>query len=331
MDLEEYNFEIRHIRGKENVQADALSRMIPSKDDSDVIETIHIDDIKNTFKEESQVFAITRSMAKQPEEITETNQNNVNDGVENKINVYEELESKYDRKIPRLRTMNNHEMCAHKTKKQIFSVRIPLINNKIDLESFMLKLERLANEEGFETIQIPVNDHLFTYVSLNDFKETGNKVLKTLKIMLITPPQKITNEQEKITILQQFHNDEITGGHCGQKRLYANIRSHYQWKGMTKDVAKFVRKCKNCQLNKITKKTKEPMHITDTPQKPFDTIILDTIGPMAKSDNGNIYAVTLICDVTKFLITVAIPNKEARTVARAIFNNCILIFGPMIE
>lgn len=36
-----------------------------------------------------------------------------------------------------------------------------------------------------------------------------------------------------------------------------------------------------------------------------------------------------MCELTKYLITVPIPNKQANTVVRAIFENVILFHGPM--
>lgn len=90
-----------------------------------------------------------------------------------------------------------------------------------------------------------------------------------------------------------------------------------------------MRQCNKCQLSKPKAKTKEEMCITITPQKPFDVVILDTIGPLPKSDFGNEYAVTLICDLSKYLICVPVPNKETQTIAKAIIDHCILIFGPI--
>jgi len=71
------------------------------------------------------------------------------------------------------------------------------------------------------------------------------------------------------------------------------------------------------------------MTITDIPINAFDRVIVDTIGPLPKSDNGNEYAITLTCDLTKYLVAIPIANKSANTVAKAIFESFILRFGPM--
>jgi len=61
---------------------------------------------------------------------------------------------------------------------------------------------------------------------------------------------------------------------------------------MTRDVANHVKKCIKCQQAKTTKHTKTPLTIT------FDRVLVDTIGPLPKSERGNQYTVTLICDLT---------------------------------
>lgn len=44
---------------------------------------------------------------------------------------------------------------------------------------------------------------------------------------------------------------------------------------MTKDIGKFVRNGQTCQRTKVLRKTREPMTLTKTPQKPFDCVIID--------------------------------------------------------
>lgn len=94
---------------------------------------------------------------------------------------------------------------------------------------------------------------------------------------------------------------------------------------MTKDIAKFIENCQNCQTNKHKIYTREPMVITETPARPFDLVIIDTIGPLPTSNRGNIYAVTMICDLTKYLVCSSISSKKAK----AIFEKFILVHGPM--
>lgn len=166
---------------------------------------------------------------------------------------------------------------------------------------------------------------------MNDFKRCGNEVLKKAKnltISIIRPPKVIESDQEKLEILKKFHNDPLYGGHTGPKKLYAKLRQRFYWKHMTRGIARYVRECENCKLNKHKPYTKEEMVITETPEKPFDSLIIDLIGPLTAT-NGKLYVVTIICDLTKYLVCIPVQKKEAKVVARAIFEKFILIYGPM--
>jgi len=75
---------------------------------------------------------------------------------------------------------------------------------------------------------------------------------------------------------------------------------HYFWKGMTRDIIEYIQKSQKCLKAKITKHNKTPLIITDTPINAFDRVMVDTVGPLPKSENGNEYAATPICDLTKY-------------------------------
>lgn len=100
---------------------------------------------------------------------------------------------------------------------------------------------------------------------------------------------------------------------------------------MTRDVAKYVKDCEICKRSKPQKMTKQPMILTKTPTETIDTIIIDTIGPMTKSHSGNEYALTMTCDMSKFLVVAPMPTKTTKDVAKSIFEKFILIQGPMRE
>lgn len=68
---------------------------------------------------------------------------------------------------------------------------------------------------------------------------------------------------------------------------------------------------------------------TTIPTKVFDVVAIDTIGPFTIGEKGNRYAVTIQCDLSKYIIAIPIPDKSADTIARAVVEGCILIYGPM--
>jgi len=79
------------------------------------------------------------------------------------------------------------------------------------------------------------------------------------------------------------------GWHQGIEQTTNRIRLTHNWKGLAKDVENYIKKCKFCQKNKLSQKTKIPLIITDTPSKPFEKCALDIVGPLIITKNGNKY------------------------------------------
>lgn len=137
------------------------------------------------------------------------------------------------------------------------------------------------------------------------------KNLHNIHITLCDVALEMNDKNERQRLLKLYHEDKIFGGHCGHKKLYAKLRANYFWKGMPIDAYRFVKNCEKCMRNKVKRATREPMAITETPQRPFDIVVIDTIGPLTKTHYGNTYAVTIICDLSKYVIAVPVENKEA--------------------
>ena len=57
-------------------------------------------------------------------------------------------------------------------------------------------------------------------------------------------------------------------------------------------------------------------------------IHVDLIGPL-KSVKSNKYILDITDAFTRWIVLVPLPNKEAITVATAIFEHCVCVFGPM--
>lgn len=321
LDLEEYDYDIQYIKGKDNVVADALSR-------------ISVDELKHLY-DDIEVFAITRSMKNTTKNEIGA-QPTTTDGKCEQLKVYEDFNTGFTKKVPRLKTkaitvdkskgsIQNITIVAYKAHSKLFEFKL---EGKVNMKLLFTKLQDAASAKQVKKLQISLDDSIFKLCNIDEFKSCGNEALRNLSIMIIKPPINILNECEKLEIFKKFHDDPIYGGHPGQKKLYAKIRSNYQWKGMTKDIARFIASCENCRANKHKPLTKEEMVITKTPSKPFDTLIIDTIGPLAAS-NGKLYVVTIICDLTKYLVCAPVRDKSAKEVAKAIFEKFILIYGPM--
>jgi len=114
-------------------------------------------------------------------------------------------------------------------------------------------------------------------------------------------------EEEKRQILYEYHDASIEG-YQGIERTLKRIRLNHNWPGITKDVENYVAKCESCQKNKLSRKIKAPLIITDTPSKPFEKCALDIVGPLTITTQENRYLLTFQDSRTKFSKAIPIPN-----------------------
>lgn len=317
LEIEEYNFDVFHIKGKENVVADALSR-------------ITFESIKSTG-ENKQILVTTRAQTKKLNEFSA----NKSPVIIKKPKIFEDINRLFDTKIPRIKSVQQkNKIIIRAYMKHRLLCEIAIIasaNGRFEYETMLKSIENALAKHNIYELQWPVNDTILKHAKINDFKQAGEKYLKKLQIRVIAAAEAIHNKNKQHELMTKYHSDPFFGGHMGKKKLYEKLRSMFYWKNMHKDIAQYIDSCEMCHLNKPKKKLKSPMKITKTPQSIFDTIIIDTLGPFPDSTNGNKYAVTMVCDLAKYLVTSAVPNKEAKTIARAIFNDFILIYGIMKE
>ena len=87
----------------------------------------------------------------------------------------------------------------------------------------------------------------------------------------------------KFTILMEAH-DKL--GHQGNNCTYCLIKCQYYWKGMNKDIRKYIANCALCRWDKA-KVQQYPLQMTEIPDRPFDKIAIDLVTDCETSTSGN--------------------------------------------
>lgn len=314
LELEEYDFEVIYVPGRDNVTADALSR-------------ITIAELKGI---ENCIAVITRAQAKKQtvNESTETyptirprayemlNNNSIIGMPQLKFKIKEDFSCTVCRKRQQLFEMDLHKF-------------LDANHGKLDLQVIFKVIDSEMKKIGVNELVIFKDDEIFRHFKFETVIKTATSSLKNTYLVVAQAIIKINNPDEQKKLIKLYHEDPILGGHCGQQRLLAKLRSKYAWRHMAKSVNNYVRSCHQCQINKAMVKNKPLSVITPTPQNPFDIVLFDLVGPFPTSIHGNKYAITIICELTKYVVIIPIPNKEAKVVAQAIVDHFILIYGPM--
>ena len=129
-------------------------------------------------------------------------------------------------------------------------------------------------------------------------------------------------------VLSDSHGS-TTSGHFKQAIVVGTLLQRYFWPSLAQDVEEFVKSCPECyiQQDRKARKTRTPLNPWPIPTYRNQIIYVDLIGPL-KSVTNNRFVLDITDAYTRWTILVPLPNKEAFTVAVAIFENHTLQQGP---
>lgn len=331
--LLEYDFVIVHKAGAQNVVADALSR-------------ITIEELITLNDEDKKVLAITRASAQQqlnagppaphtrayiPEKSSMLLSSKDVDHIIfifNKKN--SELQMKLELKLKhKISGLQSYVLAKIN---DIFSATIlPAIARSSEQQQkardilTSIRLQCQSNLYERIAINLEFSDH----ISYNNFKAIAEEIFSEENVdvtFYLNKAITLTDIEQISEVLKAYHLS-LLGGHTGMTRMFNRIRQFYWWPTMRKDIEKFVSECSVCKQTKVSRHTRMPIEIVSTASRPFQTVFIDTVGPIyPASEDGNLHMFTCECDLTKFAIAKAIPDTTSETVAKAFVDALILRF-----
>ena len=121
----------------------------------------------------------------------------------------------------------------------------------------------------------------------------------------------------KFTILVEAH-DKL--GHQGNNHTYCLIKHQYYWKGMNKDIRKYIANCILFRRDKAQVQ-QYPLQMTEIPDRPFDKIAIDLVTDCETSTSGNKHILTIIDHLTGWPETFPIPDKYTDTIVATLINH----------
>lgn len=104
------------------------------------------------------------------------------------------------------------------------------------------------------------------------------------------------------------------------------VASKFVWHGLRKQVAHWARTCVPCQTSKIQQHVKSPVSTFTVPQRRFDHIHVDIVGPLPSS-RGFTHLFTIIDRFTRWPEAIPLSDTSTQACARALITHWIARFG----
>ncbi|KAL4271478.1 hypothetical protein GQ457_13G013980 [Hibiscus cannabinus] len=154
-----------------------------------------------------------------------------------------------------------------------------------------------------------------------DHEEQGDLMLVRGRIL-------VPNETALRTLLLREFHCSVLGGHAGITRTFHRLAANFYWKGMRKEVRRFVMECQVCQRMKSDSLAPagllQPLPI---PSQVFEDISLDFIVGLPKS-NGKDVILVVVDRFTKYGHFFALPNHfDSAYVARILVQGVVKLHG----
>ena len=129
-------------------------------------------------------------------------------------------------------------------------------------------------------------------------------------------------------LLFRLHNGPLAG-HPGSTRMTEVVRRHFWWPRLARDVEDYVRTCSDCQRNKAQSgKTPGLLQPLPVPNAPWDSVSLDFIVALPKSEGGYDAILVMVDRLTKMVhLAPTTTTCTAERTARLFFDNVVRLHG----
>ena len=129
------------------------------------------------------------------------------------------------------------------------------------------------------------------------------------------------------SLLQEFHDSIMAGGHQGFDRTYCSLKQYYYWPNMYKDTYEYVRGCLPCQTSK------RAYHSHPPPLKPlpvaevFERLHIDYLGPLTKTAEGYTNILVVVDSSSKWVEAFPTYTQTAKETAKILYREILTRYG----
>ena len=293
-ELGSYDFEVEHKPGVQNKNADAISRR---------------DDLPPPTPEEIQ------------EQEDEYMQNLKQIATEVDLEQRQQDARAAERSV---RIRNMHQQAMELTKEELVRMQKedPILqevrgwvmdNRKPDKQELRGREEAIkVYYRHFESLKMD-QDILYVTMKLNDMAGmTAHRVAMPL---------------DKAELVFEHSHSHPTAGHFGAVATVKRARRYFYYPGMMEDMKRMSINCSVCLAKRKKIDLKRGTHNPVASGYKGEMIAVDLVGPYPESPDKKRYCLSIIDCFTNFCCLVPISNKRAPTVANALIERWISVFG----
>jgi transposase InsO family protein len=166
-----------------------------------------------------------------------------------------------------------------------------------------IEAEERPLEEGHVAPEMTLNEALLQEQQEDPFVKGGTWARKipaytnegqAVPLWHVDPDTKLLMKGDQVyapplmrgEVLDLCH-DTLGTGHMGKARTKARVQARFIWKGVKKDVERYVRLCHTCQTTKVNRQLPYgPLQPLPVPERPFDEITMDFITDLPPVSDG---------------------------------------------
>ena len=118
-----------------------------------------------------------------------------------------------------------------------------------------------------------------------------------------------------------------SAAHLGSARMVQQLKTHYYWIGMNRDVGQWCRQCVQCAKSKGASLHPQGQLKKIPVGAPLDLVTMDILSGLPTAIDGSKYILVLVDAFTKWVEAYPLPDQEAHTCMRAAYDGFFSRFG----
>ena len=184
---------------------------------------------------------------------------------------------------------------------------------------FILKSIKTESSDG--NITLPLNSE----------KSVFRKNQQGLLVKVLEGKERIVvPESLRAFVMRQHHNSPLHA-HQGRNRFQRMLGERYFWPGMKRDTSRWVRACVSCARRKTPRPLGQGLTTPALARHPFEVVGIDLVGKCPETEDGQQWILTIVDHFTRWPIAVPIPDRQASTIAYALYKNLVCEHGVPVK